>query len=194
MRFSPVAAVLLVVLLAAREDILCPLAGCRCDTLLVYATASNAWAIGYGSTAGGQRRSAVRLEAPIRRTGFRLPAHHRAPCGRAAREGDENEFRTPPPIGTWGSIFALAQGGVSIYPFVEQGDVHPVLWRPARTAIPEARLRVVALGAKRLLRYPGRARERSSTCLSYAPYYEDVIFYGRPEEVEWLRPWRFHID
>jgi hypothetical protein len=30
--------------------------------------------------------------------------------------------------------------------------------------------------------------------LSYAPFYEDVIFYGRSEEVSWLRERHFDID
>jgi hypothetical protein len=198
MRFSPVAAVLLVVLLPIEKISSVRLRGAVAVSLFVYATASNAWAIGYGRQL---REASVDLlsglDAPIRRTGFRLPLIIEPRAG----EPQEKWARTIPyATANWnmGSIFALAQGGVPIYTFAESEDVHQVLWRPASQIGPlpphPERGFEWWLSEPEILRVPGAREKEVVHLLSYAPYYEDVIFYGRPEEVEWLRAWRFHID
>jgi hypothetical protein len=194
MRFSPVAAVLLVVLLPLEKISSLRRRGAVAITLLVYATASNAWAIGYGRRLRAASADLLSgLEAPIRRTGFRLPLIIEPRAG----EPQEKGARTIPyATANWnmGSIFALAQGGVSIYPFAELGGRSPgVVASSQHPPYPERGFEWW-LSEPELLRVPGGREREIVHLLSYAPYYEDVIFYGRPDEVEWLRAWRFQID
>jgi hypothetical protein len=194
MRFSPVAAVLLLVLLPLEKLSSVRLRGAVAVSLLVYATASNAWAIGYGRRLRAASADLLSgLDAPIRRTGFRLPLIIEPRAG----EPQEKSARTIPyATANWnaGPIFALAQGGVPIYTLAEFPGRSPgVVASGQRPPSPERGFEW-RLSEPEILRVPG-AREREVVhLLSYAPYYEDVIFYGRPEEVEWLRAWRFHID
>ena len=198
MRFSPMAAVLLVVLLPLEKISSARLRGAVAISLFVYATASNAWALGYGRRLREASADLLSgLDAPIRRTGFRLPLIIEPRAGEPQKKWERT---IPYATANWnmGSIFALVQGGVPAYTFAQSEDIHQVLWRPAsqigqRPPSP-ARGFEWWLSEPEILGVPGEREREVVHLLSYAPYYEDVIFYGRPEEVEWLRDWRFHID
>jgi hypothetical protein len=194
MRFSPMAAVLLLVLLPLEKISSARLRGAVAILLLVYATASNVWALGYGRRLREASADLLSgLDAPIRRTGFRLPLIIEP---RAGEPQDKRARTIPYATANWnmGSIFALAQGGVPIHTFAEFGGRSPAVVASGPRPPSPGRGFEWWLSQPEILGVPG-AREREVVhLLSYAPYYEDVIFYGRPEEVEWLRAWRFHID
>ena len=137
------------------------------------------------------------LDAPIRRTGFRLPLIIEPRAG----EPQEKSARTIP-YGTanWnaGELFTLVQGGVPVYTDAQSENIHQVVWGPASQIGPlpphPERGFEWWLSEPEVLRVPGQREKEVIHLLSYAPYYEDVIFYGRPEDVKLLRSWRFHID
>ena len=50
------------------------------------------------------------------------------------------------------------------------------------------------LSAPDVLATPGRRKAAVTHFLSFAPYYEDVILYGRPDELAWLDEHHFTVD
>jgi hypothetical protein len=166
--------------------------------LLLFVVASNLWALGYGQRLRRESDDALSgLQAPIRRSGLRLPLIIEPRAG----EPQHKPSRTIP-YGTanWnlGSLFAVEQGGVPAWTFVESSTIHHLVWRwpeqqGLRAPRPERGFEW-ALSEPEMLRAPGARKAAVERLLSYAPYYEDVIFYGRPDEVEWLHERHFAID
>jgi hypothetical protein len=97
-----------------------------------------------------------------------------------------------------GALFAVEQGGVPAWSFSELANVHALLWRwPEQQGLrPPRPPRGFEwwLSEPEVANVPGARKAEVSRLLSYAPYYQDVIFYGRPEEVDWLRDRGFVID
>ncbi|HEX7508712.1 MAG TPA: hypothetical protein VF550_18215, partial [Polyangia bacterium] len=197
MRFSPVAAVLLVLLLPiehwSRRVRLAGLA-----LLLTYALASNLWALRYNMQLNRASRDLLSgLEAPVRRNGMRLPLIIEPRAGEAQNKASRT---IPYATANWnaGALFAVEQGGVPAWSFAELANVHALLWRwPEQHELrPPRPARGFEwwLSEPEVLDVPGARKAAVSHLLSYAPYYQDVIFYGRPEEVDWLRERGFAID
>ncbi len=197
MRFSPLAAILLVVLLPIeRWPSLVRRVGLV--LLLVYATASNVWALGYNLRLRQASDDLLSgLQAPIHRRGMRLPLIIEPRAGEPQRKSSRT---FPYATANWniGSIYAVQQGGVPAWTFAETDILDPVVWRwPEQKGLrpprPERGFEWW-LSEPETLVVPGARKAAVSHLLSYAPYYEDVIFYGRPEEVDWLRQRHFAID
>jgi hypothetical protein len=197
MRFTPLAAILWVLLLPfERWPKPARLAGLA--LLLVFATGSNLWALGYNL----QLREASAdllsgLDAPLRRSGLRLPLILEP---RAGEPQPRLERTIPYATANWnvGSIYAVAQGGVPAWTFAESKHLHTVIWRwPERQGLRPPRPDrgfEWALSEPRVVARPELRQAEINYLLSYAPYYEDVIFYGRPDELAWLHKRRFIID
>jgi hypothetical protein len=172
MRFSPLAVVLLALLLPLERISSVRLRGAIAISLFVYAAASNAWAIGYGRRLRAASADLLSgLEAPIRRTGFRLPLIIEP---RAGEPQDKSARTIPYATANWnmGSIFALVQGRLPVYTFAESEGIHQVLWRPANEIGPlpphPERGFEWWLSEPATLGVPGK-RERSSTCCHTLP-------------------------
>ena len=197
MRFSPLAAILLVLLLPV-ERWSRPVRLLGLALLVAYATASNAWALGYNLRLYHASADLLSgLDAPLHRSGVRLPLILEP------RAGEPQPFlarEVPGCLANWnaGALFAVAQGGVPAYGFAEAETIHPLVWRwPVGQGLrPPRPTRGFehALSEPEVLGLPGGRKAAVTRLLSFAPYYEDVIFYGRPEEVAWLHERRFDID
>ncbi len=198
MRFSPIAALLLLPLLPLERV---PSGIARyavAVALALFATASNLWALGYNlqlRRASDDLLSGLTL--PIKRSGMRLPLIIEPRAG----EPQDKPSRTIP-FGTanWnaGALYAVEQGGVPAWVFAESARIRRIVWRSPdererRYPAPERGFEFW-LSEPEVANVPGARKAAVNRLLSYAPYYEDVIFYGRPEEVEWLRERDFAID
>jgi len=197
MRFSPVAAVLLLVLLPVERW---PKTARMVGLVLLvsFAIGSNAWALAYNTNLRRQSDDLLSgLQAPIRRHGIRLPLIIEPLAG----EPQQKRARTIPydtPNWNIGSIYAIEQGGVPAWTFADNEQLHTVVWRwpeqqGPRPPRPERGFEW-ALSEPEILSVPGARKAAVQRLLSYAPYYEDVIFYGRPDEVQWLHDRQFIID
>jgi len=197
MRFSPLAAVLLVLLLPVEQWSL-GLRRAGLGLLVIYAVASNLWALGYNLRLQEASRDLLAgLEAPLRRDGMRLPLILEP---RAGEPQDKAARTIPYATANWnmGALFAVEQGGVPAWVFADIPSVHALLWRwPEQQGLrpprPERGFEWW-LSEPEVANVPGARKAAVSHLLSYAPYYQDVIFYGRPEEVGWLRERGFIID
>lgn len=197
MRFSPLAVVLLVLLLPV-ERWSRPLRVAGLGLLLTYAAASNAWALGYNLRLYRASEDLLSgLDVPLRRSGVRLPLIIEP------RAGEPQAFlerAIPACLANWntGALYAVAQGGVPAFGFAESETLHELVWRwPVGQGLrPPRPARGFEhwLSEPALLALPGGRKAAVTRLLAYAPYYEDVIFYGRPEEVAWLHERRFDID
>ena len=197
MRFSPLAAILLMLLLPIERW---PRAVRTAGLVLLvtYAAASNAWALAYNLRLYHNSEELLSgLDAPLHRSSVRLPLIIEP------RAGEPQPFlaRTIPGcLANWnvGALYAVAQGGVPAFGFAESPVIHPVVWRwPVGQGLrPPRPTRGFehSLSEPEVLGLPGGRKAAVTRLLSYAPYYEDVIFYGRPEEVAWLHARRFDID
>ena len=198
MRFSPLAAVLLVLLLPVERWSL----GKRrigLALLVVYAVASNLWALQYNLRLNQASRDLLSgLDVPLRRDGMRLPLIIEP---RAGEPQDKAARTIPYATANWnmGALYAVEQGGVPAWTFAESSSIHyALLWRwPEQQGLrPPRPMRGFEwwLSEPEVVNVPGARKAAVSHLLSYAPYYQDVIFYGRPEEVDWLRERGFIID
>jgi hypothetical protein len=197
MRFSPLAAVLLVLLLPV-ERWSRPVRLAGLVLLVTYAAASNVWALAYNVRLARSSEDLLSgLDAPLHRSGVRLPLIIEP------RAGEPQAFleRTIPAcLANWnaGALYAVAQGGVPAFGFAESETLHPLVWRwPVGQGLrPPRPVRGFehSLSEPAILALPGGRKAAVTHLLSFAPYYEDVIFYGRPEEIAWLHERRFDID
>ena len=197
MRFSPLAAVVLVLLLpierwspGVRRALLAALS--------VYAVASNVWALRYNLRLHEATLDLLSgLDAPIQRNGMRLPLILEP---RAGEPQDKASRTIPYATANWnmGALFAVEQGGVPAWSFAESASIHALLWRwPEQQGLrPPRPARGFEwwLSEPEVLNVPGARKAALNHLLSFAPYYQDVIFYGRPEEVDGLRERGFAID
>jgi hypothetical protein len=197
MRFSPLAAVLLTLLLPierwprwARQGGLV--------LLVSFAVGSNAWALAYNlklCRASSDLLSG--LDRPLRRDGVRLPLIIEP---RAGEPQDFLQRVVPGCLANWnvGALYAVEQGGVPAFGFAESETLHALVWRwpvgqglrPPRPA----RGFEHSLSEPEVLGLPGGRKAAVTYLLSFAPHYQDVIFYGRPEEVAWLHERHFLVD
>jgi hypothetical protein len=197
MRFTPTASIVLVVLIpyerwSRRLRIASLLA------LIGFAAASNLWALGYNlRLRAASAELLAGLDVPIRRSGLRLPIILEP---RAGEPQAKMERTIPHGTANWnvGSLYAVAQGGVPAWSFTDLAQLHHVVWRwPERQGLrpprPERGFEW-SLSEPVVVAHPERRQAEINYLLSYAPAYEDVIFYGRPEEVRWLHERHFTID
>jgi hypothetical protein len=197
MRFSPMAAVVLVLLLPV-ERWSPRIRRAGLVALLAYAVASNLWALRYNLQLNHASRDLLSgLDVPLRRNGMRLPLIIEP---RAGEPQDKASRTIPYATANWniGSLFAVEQGGVPAWSFTEFANLHALVWRwPEQQGLrPPRPARGFEwwLSESEVLNVPGARKAAVSHLLSYAPYYQDVIFFGRPEEVDWLRERGFDID
>lgn len=197
MRFSPLAAVLLTLLIPIeRWPRWARMGGLL--LLVAFAVGSNAWALAYNlrlCRASDDLLSG--LDIPLHRDGVRLPLILEP------RAGEPQNFlqrEIPGCLANWnvGALYAVAQGGVPAFGFAESETVHALVWRwpvgqglrPPRPA----RGFEQSLSEPEILGQPGGRKAAVTYLLSFAPSYQDLIFYGRPEEVAWLHERQFIID
>jgi hypothetical protein len=197
MRFSPLAAVLLTLLLPVeRWPRSVRFAGLI--LLVSYAAASNAWALAYNLRLYHASEDLLSgLDIPLHRTGVRLPLIIEP------RAGEPQNFlrrEIPGCAANWnvGALYAVEQGGVPAFGFTESETLHPLVWRwpPGQGLRPPRPTRGFehSLSEPDVLGLPGGRKAAVTHLLSYAPAYQDVIFYGRPEEIAWLHERHFAID
>lgn len=197
MRFSPLACMFWLLLLPVERW---PSWARRLGWALLvgFAAVSNLWALRYNLQLRQESADILSgLEAPIRRHGPRLPLLIEP---RAGEPQDKFSRTIPFATANWnlGSIYAVEQGGVPAWTFAEWEKLDRVLWRwPEQQGLrpprPERGFEW-ALSEPNVLSVQGARKAAVARLLSYAPFYEDVIFYGRPEEVDWLRERHFVID
>jgi len=193
-RFLPFAITALVVSLPI-ERLARPLRAATAFALASFALASTAWAWTYHErNALASAEALSGLDAGIVRSGVRLPivldtgADPDLPLARAAMP-----FALP-----WvnlGQLYAASQGGVTPYGFVTHPRMHHLVVRPDAPRAP-------ALDRSYLeeLSRPGRANDSAfrtailTYLASHAGAFEDVIFFGRPEEADLLHALGFSED
>jgi hypothetical protein len=195
-RFLPIGVGALVLTLPIER-----LAGARraiaAASLAGFALASTAWAWTYHERFAAASADALSgLDAGIVRSGVRLPivfetgADPRVPPARAAMP-----FALP-----WvnlGQLYAASQGGITPYGFTLNPRMHALVPRPGAAAHAPARLDRTYLAE---LTSPGRGEDPAfrAALLTYLASrgveFEDVIFYGRPEEADRLRALGFAED
>jgi hypothetical protein len=195
-RFLPIGVGALVLTLPIER-----LAGARraiaAASLAGFALASTAWAWTYHERLAASAADALSgLDAGIVRSGVRLPivfetgADPRVPPARAAMP-----FALP-----WvnlGQLYAANQGGVTPYGFTLNPRMHHLITRPGAAAHTPGRLERAYLAD---LTTPGRGEDPAfrAALLTYlasrGSEFEDVIFYGRPDEADLLRALGFTED
>jgi hypothetical protein len=162
-----------------------------------FAFAASGWAFAYGLDLSARAAPALAgLDAPVRRAGLRLPVVLDPYLGRPF---DEAAAPVPyaVPLLNLGQLYATAQGGVVPYAFVFNPHLHSVLMREAmRQRAPRAVDRRYAIDLAR----PGRTHDTAlrRAVLAYvagtATDYDDVILYGREDDVEQLLELGFRPD
>jgi hypothetical protein len=196
MRFLPAAVSALVLALpverAARTARRALAAACA-----AFALAATGWAAAYDHALAGRAREALGgLAAPLARGGVRLPLVLDPYLGRPF---DERLAAVPyaVPLLNLGELYAAEQGGVTPYGFTVNGALHPVLWRAeARRAAPAAPDRRWAAELARPERAGDRALRRAvaTFAAAHGADFEDVILWGRPEDVDDLLALGFDAD
>lgn len=198
MRFAPAATMLLLPLLPLERLSAGLLRKASVLALILFATASNLWALEYNLRLRRASDDLLSgLQQPIKRTGMRLPLIIEPRAG----EPQDKAARTIPfATANWnaGALYAVEQGGVPAWAFAESARVRRIVWRwpegsDRGVPMPERGFEFW-LAEPEVANVPGARKAAVGRLLSYAPYYEDVIFYGRPDEVEWLRERNFAID
>jgi hypothetical protein len=196
-RFTPLAVCALVATLPI-ERIRAPRARfALAAALCAYAFASTGWAFGYDRALAARAEPALAgLVAPISRSGARLPIVLDLDLGRPF---DEVQADMPyaAPLLNLGKLYATAQGGMVPYAFVSSRALHPVLLREdMKDQLPlEADPRFAAELADP--RHAGDLALREAVTVymaAQADRFEDVIFWGRPEDVDHLLWLGFHPD
>ncbi|MDH5307039.1 MAG: hypothetical protein OEW02_07640 [Myxococcales bacterium] len=196
-RFTPLAVCVLVATLPI-ERLRARRARCALGVALGgFAFAASGWAYEYHRDLAARSREALAgLEAPIVRSGPRLPIVLDPFLGRPF-ESARALVPYAVPLLNLGKLYAVSQGGVVPYAFVSDPALHPLRLREdARAALPsEADPRYPLV-----LSDPRRAedlalREAVTVYMAaQATRFEDVIFYGRPADVEHLAWLGFHLD
>jgi hypothetical protein len=174
MRFSPIAAVLLTLLL----PIECWPRRVRFAGLILlvtYAAASNAWALAYNLGLYRASQDLLSgLDIPLRRNGVRLPLIIEP------RAGEPQNFleRTVPGCSAnWnvGALYAVEQGGVPAFGFAESEILHPLVWRwPVGQGLRPSRPSrgfEHSLSEADILGLPGGRKAAVTHLLSFAPNY-----------------------
>jgi hypothetical protein len=193
-RFLPIGVGALVLTLPI-ERLARPLRAAASLALAAFALAATAWAWTYHeSFAAASAEALSGLDAAIVRSGVRLPivldtgADPGVPLARAAMP-----FALP-----WvnlGQLYAASQGGVTPYGFVTNPRMHHLVARPDASRAP-------ALDRSYLedLSRSGRGDDPAfraallTWIASRSLPFEDVIFFGRPDEADTLRDLGFRED
>lgn len=157
--------------------------------LTAFAFASTAWAVRYNRELAARSEPALAgLAVNLQRDGARLPIVLEPLLGRPF---DDTRAAIPyaVPLLNLGKLYAVAQGGFVPFAFVSNPAIHPLLLRE------EARLDVPVEADPRIavaLADPQRARDlalRETVTVSMAArgsHFQDVIFWGRPEDADHL--------
>jgi hypothetical protein len=165
------------------------LRGLAAALLATWAFASSGWALAYNRELAGRAADALAgLDADVVRDGPRLPIVLDPYLGRPF---DERRAPMPyvVPLANLGQLYAAAQGGYAPHSFALSWQIHPVLLREeARRAFPPTVDRSYARDlAKPALAGDRELREAIATYLgAVGSHYQDVILWGRPEDVDHL--------
>ena len=156
--------------------------------LAAYAAAALVWATGHHRRLRATCDEALSgLEAPLRRSGPRLPLILDPLAG--GRYGMfEGEVPLVEPLRHLGALYVVAQGGMQPYVFASSRRLHGYLAREGKTpfpAVPPSSLwyRFAVGDASRA---PEVRRALLRALAQAGRGYEDVILYGRPEDADAL--------
>ena len=166
--------------------------------LVVYAAGSLGWGWRHNLRVRAAHADLMAgLDAPVRRSGPRLPVILEPPPGEVA---DEWARDIPFVNSNWqlGALYSVEQGGVPAFLFAGAGGMQDLAWRqpPAGMAMPAKPVR----GYEWQLWEPAAradplARARAlNYMLSFGPGYEDVILHGLPEDMAVLRERGYTAD
>jgi hypothetical protein len=158
-------------------------------SLAGFALASTAWAAGYHRELEARAAEALAgLDARFAVAGPRLPIVLDAYLGRPL----DDAAATVPfavPLLNLGALYAVAQGGVPAYGFYVNPQIHGIVRREGTRALyPHIIDRRYAIDLALPARANDTAMRRAIVALAagYGAGYEDVILYGRPDDVDWL--------
>lgn len=187
-RFLPLAACALVATLPF-ERITAP----RAKLGIVFALAcfpfvSTAWALGHHRQLAARSATALAgLEAAVLRDGPRLPIVLDPLLGRSFDNARADMPYTAPLVNL-GKLYAATQGGVVPYAFVSNPAIHPLLGRETQPALDveaDPRYAIELADPRR----SGDLALREAITVFMAAHgtrFQDVIFHGRPRDVDHL--------
>jgi hypothetical protein len=157
--------------------------------LAAFAFASTAWALGHHRDLAARSADALAgLEADLVRDGPRLPIVLDPLLGRPFDNARAAMPYTAPLLNL-GKLYAATQGGVAPYSFVSNPAIHPLLGR--REARPALETGADPRYALELAdpRHAGDLALREAITVFMAAHgtrFQDVIFHGRPQDVDHL--------
>lgn len=160
-----------------------------------FAFASTSWAFGYHMELIDRVSEALSgLELEISRPGARLPIVLDVAL---SNPGDESQSMMPSvaPLANLGKLYAVSQGGFVPEVFAIDPAIHTALAKPAALELPAANPRYALA-----LAVPENAgnlalREAVTVYLAaHSTYYDDIVFWGQPEDVEHLKWLGFSIE
>jgi hypothetical protein len=157
--------------------------------LAAFAFAATGWAALYHRELSARAGDALAgLDAPLARSGPRLPIVLDPYLGRPL---DDARARVPyaVPLLNLGALYAVAQGGVPPYGFYVNPHLHGVVLREGvRERYPHVVDRRYAVELARPERAADTALRRAVVAYAagHGAAYQDVILFGRPDDVEWL--------
>ena len=187
-RFLPLGIACCVVALPF-ERLARPLRRVAAASLALFALAATAWAASYHRELASRAAEALAgLDAPLAVEGPRLPIVLDPYLGRPQ---DDSLARVPyaVPLLNLGALYAVAQGGVPPYGFYVSPEIHGIVLREAaRARYPHVIDRRYAIDLALPSRADDAALRRAVIALAagHGASYEDVILYGRPDDVDWL--------
>jgi len=160
-----------------------------------FAFASTAWAFSYNAVLVDRARIALSgLDLTIARPGARLPILLDVALD---RPHDESQAMMPfvAPLANLGKLYATAQGGFVPEVFAVDPAIHAALLKPSARRLPAANSRYVLSLAVPENSADVALREAVTVYLAAnATYYDDIVFLGRPADVELLKWLGFTID
>jgi len=201
LRFLPLGTCALVLALPL-ERLAAPRRTWAAGALAAFGLAATAWAGWFHAALQAETADALSgLDAPIARRGMRLPIVLEPDVAPTDDEAYANGPAAPMPFSlplvNLGQLYSASQGGLTPYAFVLHPRMHHLLVREdARPHAPAE----VDRGYVADLIHPDRGDDRDfrhallTHLAARGAGFEDVIFYGRPEEADHLRALGFVED
>lgn len=165
--------------------------------IALFAAASTGWAAAHHRALAARAADALAgLDAPLARSGPRLPVILDAYLGRDPEDA-RADVPYAVPLANLGALYAMAHGGVPPYGFYVNRYIHEVVLREqARARYPEVPDRLYATDLVRPEHASDTEMRRAvvAWAAGLGAAYEDVILFGRPDDVEWLLSLGFAAD
>ncbi len=158
-------------------------------SLAGFALAATSWAAAYHRELEARAAEALAgLDAPLAIAGPRMPIVLDPYLGRPL---DNAAARVPfaVPLLNLGALYAMAQGGVPPYGFYVTPQIHGIVMRAeTRARYPHVIDRRYAIDLAEPSRADDIALRRAVVALAagHGASYQDVILFGRPDDVDWL--------